>query len=1241
MIEVLSASPLAASPQSDRMSKNANKDYSYLDYCVLPHLREWVLANEPVVLFASALDEVLWSNAAGAVFFGCESIGEMLQSKPSSSQPFIKQLKDAAPQIEGLEPLRRGFRIVRGMRSELIDCELRLLNLPNGEATYLLIASREARVAKPDEYATALSVANSLLGFASAAAVTDDAALTLAATDTFSKVDLDPEELSNLVKRVTIEEDRLVKEPIEAHDGSRYALGIARISDTPGRNLIVLAGPVETADNEADQPSNTIAGDKHSSSREATLESVKDNNTIDIDDTVQNFLPHKEEPVETGAQSVHASPDNDQANSRISLLQRRWNYSNYANPFAKATEAENLESSPDKDNLSRSGFPTKDELLDSQAQDVQPITDDEFNRTEDPETTGLDQEVQVERNQGGPSKFQDPVDQPDTEEIFESAEPDASKSTVTETVPLPVAKKIQDQPPKDINPESHETQPEEAPQSDNPVASPEHKKETQFSFEERDEAVRFAWTIDADQNFVSVSPEFAETVGPRAADVIDRKWSDVASVFGFDESGAIAELLSRKDTWSGKSVLWPVQGTDIVVPIDLAALPAFNADREFEGFKGFGIIRTADAILDPNSVGLALSDSEDIQILAEENSTAPNDHKEQDLFELDEDAPIRQTLPPDDEDAEFIGNVVDLVSRLPASEDDGDVNPVREDLSSKENEYFAEIGERLRETADSEWEVGSIDSKKTDPNQVGEVIAPSGVVAKAVPEEPVKKETGAFAEPIDPLLNVPDKTSDPIDNSILDELPVPLLIYKNGDTLFANAKLLELTQYGSKEEISDLGGMDALLENSNSESDIQKHHLNRKDGTTISVNPILRSVPWNRDRAIMATFQVSEISEIENPPSLLDATRIGEMQDILDTATDGIIVLDRDGIIETFNGSAEALFGQPSVEIVGTNIESLFALESRANLLNYIKAVSERDLKTIINDGSEVIGKEANGGLIPLFVTLGKMGDTEKLCLVIRDMTSWKKSEEELVSARRQAEKASDQKSDFLARVSHEIRTPLNAIIGFSDVMIEERFGPIANDRYKEYLLDINRSGIHVLDLVNDLLDLSKIESGKIDLSFEAVDLNQIVSETVALMQPQANTNRIIIRTSLSRVVPKVVADARSMRQIIMNLVSNAIKFSQANGQVIVSTVYESNGEVALRIRDTGVGMTDEELEDAMKPFYQIPGVSEKTSKGTGLGLPLTKALVEANRAHFDLESQFSEGTIAHVQFPTQRVLAD
>ena len=178
-----------------------------------------------------------------------------------------------------------------------------------------------------------------------------------------------------------------------------------------------------------------------------------------------------------------------------------------------------------------------------------------------------------------------------------------------------------------------------------------------------------------------------------------------------------------------------------------------------------------------------------------------------------------------------------------------------------------------------------------------------------------------------------------------------------------------------------------------------------------------------------------------------------------------------------------------------------------------------------------------------------------------------------------------------------------------------------------------------MLSLINDLLDLSKIESGKLDLNFEAVAVNQIVQESVALMQPEANRRRVIIRTSLADDVPNVVADGRSLRQIVLNLVSNAVKFNVAGGQVIVSTALEENGEVVLRIRDTGIGMSEKEIETAMKPFQQIATAGPARFEGTGLGLPLTKALVEANRAAFAIDSAPNQGTLVRVNFPIERVL--
>jgi signal transduction histidine kinase len=291
-------------------------------------------------------------------------------------------------------------------------------------------------------------------------------------------------------------------------------------------------------------------------------------------------------------------------------------------------------------------------------------------------------------------------------------------------------------------------------------------------------------------------------------------------------------------------------------------------------------------------------------------------------------------------------------------------------------------------------------------------------------------------------------------------------------------------------------------------------------------------------------------------------------------------------------------------------------------------------------DGHDVIGRGREGSLIPLYMTLSTIDD-DRLCAIFRDMTFWKKTEGELLNAKRQAEKASSAKSDFLAKISHEIRTPLNAIIGFSEVMMQERFGPIGNERYRQYLKDIHTSGGHLVSLLNDLLDLSKIEAGKLELNFSDVDLNELTQESVALMQPQANRERIIIRTSLGLTLPSVTADARSVRQILLNLLSNSIKFTGVGGQVIVSTALGDAGDVVLRVRDTGAGMSEQDIAVALEPFRQLATSARWGSGGTGLGLPLTKALAEANRASFSIRSAVDSGTLVEVAFPGTRLAAE
>ena len=372
-----------------------------------------------------------------------------------------------------------------------------------------------------------------------------------------------------------------------------------------------------------------------------------------------------------------------------------------------------------------------------------------------------------------------------------------------------------------------------------------------------------------------------------------------------------------------------------------------------------------------------------------------------------------------------------------------------------------------------------------------------------------------------------------------------------------------------------------------------------------------------------------------------------ELCAIMDTATDGVAVLDRQGLILTLNRSGEALFGYDQNEVAGSLFTDLIAPESRALAMDYFEELKSDGGINLLNRGREVVGLARQGGSIPVFMTLGRIGGAPgageqrevRFCAILRDLTHWKKVERELEGARKEAERASALKSDFLAKVSHEIRTPLNAILGFAEVMMNERFGPVGNRRYKDYLKDIHASGSLIMSLVNDLLDLSKIEAGKMDFDFTSIDANRIVSECVSIMQPQASGERVAMRLSLSPALPNILADERSLRQIVFNLLSNAVKFNQPGGRVMVSTALADSGSAIIRIRDSGVGMSEDDIGASFEPFRRL--ATARPSSGTGLGLPLTKALVEANHASLTIKSKEHEGTLVEIVFPPTRILAE
>lgn len=821
---------------------------------------------------------------------------------------------------------------------------------------------------------------------------------------------------------------------------------------------------------------------------------------------------------------------------------------------------------------------------------------------------------------------------------------------------------------------------------------PVQSKPTEPSLAARTKPLRFVFQTDAEGRFVSVSAELAQALGQRSANWAGRRFADIAAAHGLRDSTAIVSALAGRRTWTGLSVLWPDAATRQETPISLSASPQFQGEGQFAGFRGFGIAGMPRALSAPIE-----AEAPPAKATIVWQGADPADGQEP--------APAPEPLSVRPPAGNADSNVVRLPSKAaqerraserPASEKLTSERPVpersaleRHSLTATERTAFHEIakalgarieGERRVEPGKQESrpaaELDQVDREQSavhaesetrlekpgaavppiqpDPKPADPATAPAlsadeirWLEDAASEPEAASPETLSEGEPEPVVRPIKLGRLDKVPVALIDRLPIGIFIARGEELQFANRTMLELLGYPDVEAIRQAGGLDHVFAGSGPIATGEDSNpgvlLKTALGETIAVDGRVQTTHWDGESALLISVR-RPLGEVGADKLHAAERRADELQAVLDTATDGVVILDEQGRIVSINRSAEALFGYEQREIIGKDLLLLFAPESHRAAFDYLDSLRSNGVASLLNDGREVIGRVRQGGAVPLFMTIGRLGrektgeEAKRFCAVLRDVTSFKKAESELTAAKRQAEEASSQKSDFLAKISHEVRTPLNAIIGFAEVMMEERFGPMGNERYRSYARDIHTSGEHVISLVNDLLDLSKIEAGKLDLSFSSVNLNEVVQQSVNLMQPQASRDRIIIRMALAGNLPNVVADSRSIRQIVLNLLSNSIKFTQAGGQAIISTTLSERGEAVLRVRDTGVGMTERELAIAMEPFRQV---ASTTLGGTGLGLPLTKALVEANRAAFTIQSTKNSGTLVEVTFPSTRVLAE
>ncbi|MBO9122749.1 PAS domain-containing sensor histidine kinase [Rhizobium sp. 16-488-2b] len=1336
--------------------------YPFIDIAVHPRVREHFARGEALVLFSADLARALWANGAGAELFGHAAVYDLLDQGVNRGDITYRQLEVTARQLSRTGDTRNFMiRIAQGFQRVAVQASVELIDV-SGEAAVLVSLPVATRALSTEQ-----SAAQMLKGLDDPdthMAVIGGEGEIVAASPGFSSLGVTQPTAKALATMAGAHPHGLIKRPVATGKGYLPA-AVGRISSEPALYLLFAVETVLGRLDPTDAPDLSTSPVNHTAVAPAATFADAIDAVAEIED-------------------IEDAPDERIADD-----------TDIAEASAVAAEAFEAETVPAGDeafeagviepdmapvlNDETHGFGDVETLADS---DPEPeallATDDADDDIDDDEAPATAEEpVAAEDNEADEAFHPGETVADDDIAAFEPDDVSAEPVAAAELADGELASDdgVADEAPAQA-PETHiadlDDEAEVAPAVAEiaPEAAQATTENGRFVFKPNSRATRFVWKIDAEGHFSEVSGEFAEAVGPHAADIIGIAFSDVSALFNLDPEGKISEALARRDTWSGKTIHWPIEGTSLAVPVDLAALPTYTRSREFDGFRGFGVVRLSDAAEDPLALGLtfgpdgiaygdaALDQQDDETVadelaeetLAEDNideapvsaettdaaNAATDDFLAEEEHAAEDDtpapAPMQSVETPRAEPP--VLRIVETPNRR-LTDKIVQLHGVGPGLTNAEQANFREIAKRLEafgvntpdedgsasaetKPAADEAQTATEEAPRTDltddkASLVDEVVAEDDgadedsaeLSGSDKAEQPVSSDTAdsdavlsdaeapsasehSADEPLDdtPVAANDDsddvtegleetvsqmdilasfipprvKMTDGFSAGMIDQLPVAVLIHAGDQLIHANPEFMRLTGYRSLQDLADVGGIDALLQRDDIADASARHDgmmLVTMEDDLVPVSARLQSIRWEDSTALMLAL-MPVVSERPAPaPEVAPAidgraadrmvekvaklqVEVEELRSILETATDGVVVIGAEGDIRSMNRSASALFNYDEDDTRGKPFVMLFAHESQKAVLDYINGISSHGVASVLNDGREVIGREASGGFVPLFMTLGRLTSSSGYCAVIRDITQWKRTEDELRGAKSAAETANAHKTDFLARVSHEIRTPLNAIIGFSDMMAGERFGPIGHPRYVEYANDIGRSGRHVLDIVNDLLDISKIEAGEMDLDFDSINLNEAISEAVALLQPQANSQRVIIRTALSHAVPDVVADLRSIKQIALNILSNAIRFTPSGGQIVVSTSYETNGSVVLRIRDTGVGMTRSELDQAMKPFRQVSTQSRHRGEGTGLGLPLTKAMVDANRAIFAISSTPNEGTLVEIAFPSQRVLA-
>ncbi len=387
---------------------------------------------------------------------------------------------------------------------------------------------------------------------------------------------------------------------------------------------------------------------------------------------------------------------------------------------------------------------------------------------------------------------------------------------------------------------------------------------------------------------------------------------------------------------------------------------------------------------------------------------------------------------------------------------------------------------------------------------------------------------------------------------------------------------------------------------------------------------------------------LSDITETKSREARLAefAQRNASLASAVDATSNAVVVTDPNlpgNPIIFVNPAFTRMTGYRAVDVVGKNCRLLQGRDTdRATIDRLRKAISARKSVSVTIRNYRRDGRTFWNELT-INPVVDERGQVVQFVGVLTDVTDRVRAEEALKAAKEQAEFASRSKSEFLANVSHELRTPLNAIIGFSEVMKMEMFGAIPQTQYRDYAKDIHDSGVHLLTLINDILDLSKIEAGKFELHPADIQMPALIESCLRLVKDRAVNGKLTLITDLMPNLPPLHADERAVKQMLINLLSNATKFTPAGGRITVGARTDESGDYLISVADTGIGIDEKDIEKAMAAFSQVDSALNRKYAGTGLGLPLVRLLAELHDGELELESRLGQGTTVTVRLPQKR----